>query len=442
MSQQRPRASICVASYNHARFLPAALDSALAQTFRDFEIVVVDDGSTDDSLQIAESYAARYPRLVSVHTHPGRRNLGVSATVNRAYELSRGEFFSGLPSDDQLYPDKLERQIKFFDRHPTHDAVYSYGHYVNREGQLLPELGLFGIDVTRDPAPAERLVEGNAVPGMTMLLRRATLDRINLRHDTSLVYSDWDYWARLFARARVGFIHRPLVLYRLHDYNTSVGVGVDERVTYERGYEVLSSFRARAAEIGGAFALPRTRALIDLQLAFYSLCAGDEEGARRNFAGAFDTDASLRADAPYLARWAAAREDDVLRPPPPHDDFVRWVAGNLPPSLTATEAAAVRRALRGARFGAAARSLRSARRRFRSRLTVLSCLARDPGVLADPARLPVHLQTLAGGRLSGYALRVAGRGARDGGGGGDDAAAKTAAAEAAKGAAKGAGKGF
>ena len=410
MSQARPKVSVCIASYNHARFLPAALDSILAQTFRDFEIVLVDDGSTDDSLRIAEGYAARHPERVRVHTHEGRRNLGVSATVNRAYDLARGEFFSGLPSDDLLYPDKLERQIKFFERHPTHDAVYSYGHFIDREGRLTPELGLFGVDVTRDPAPAERLVEGNAVPGMTMLVRRATLERINLRHDERLVYSDWDYWARLFARARVGFIPRPLVLYRIHDYNMSVGVG--ERVTYERGLEVLRSFRARAEEIGGAFARPRTRALIDLQLAFFSLCAGDSEGARRGLADAFDTDASLRADARYLARWAAAREDDVFLLPAEHADFGRWVAAHLPPTLEAREAEAIRRALGGARFGLPARALRRARRRHRSRLTVLACLGRDPGGFADRARLSAHLQTLAGARLSDYARRAAGRAAR------------------------------
>jgi glycosyltransferase involved in cell wall biosynthesis len=91
MSHQ-PRVSVCVPSYNHARYLPDTIESVLGQTYRDFEVVVVDDGSTDDSLAIAESYAARHPDRVRVFTHPGRRNLGISETVNLAARLSRGEF--------------------------------------------------------------------------------------------------------------------------------------------------------------------------------------------------------------------------------------------------------------------------------------------------------------------------------------------------------------
>lgn len=84
-----PKVSICVPSYNHARFLPMALESALAQTYDDFEVVVVDDGSTDDSLAVAQSYAARHPSKVRVFTHPGHRNRGISETVNLAFEKAR-----------------------------------------------------------------------------------------------------------------------------------------------------------------------------------------------------------------------------------------------------------------------------------------------------------------------------------------------------------------
>ena len=77
-----PRVSVVLASYNHAKYLPAAIDSVLGQTFQDFEVVVVDDESTDDSLQIAEAYATRFPEKVRVFTHPGHSNKVRSATVN------------------------------------------------------------------------------------------------------------------------------------------------------------------------------------------------------------------------------------------------------------------------------------------------------------------------------------------------------------------------
>ena len=102
-----PRVSVCIPSYNHAPYLPAAIESVLGQTFADFELVIVDDGSTDNSLEVAETYAARHPSKVRVHTHPGRLNRGISETVNLAYRLTRGEFWMGVPSDDVLHPDKL-----------------------------------------------------------------------------------------------------------------------------------------------------------------------------------------------------------------------------------------------------------------------------------------------------------------------------------------------
>ena len=79
-----PTVSICIPSYNHAPYLPAAIESALGQTYRDLEVVIVDDGSTDDSLEIARAYERREPERVRVLTHPGHVNRGTAATANLA----------------------------------------------------------------------------------------------------------------------------------------------------------------------------------------------------------------------------------------------------------------------------------------------------------------------------------------------------------------------
>src|SRR5437868_6123302 len=117
MSEQL-KVSITIPSYNHVRFLPATLESILAQTYKNFEVVIVDDGSRDGSLQVAQEYAARQPGLIRVLTHPGHENRGVSAAVNLAFENISGEYWMGIPSDDTMYPDKLERQVEFLDKHP------------------------------------------------------------------------------------------------------------------------------------------------------------------------------------------------------------------------------------------------------------------------------------------------------------------------------------
>src|SRR5882724_1252462 len=194
----RPKVSVCIPSFNHARFLPAAIDSALAQTYRDFEIVIVDDGSTDESLSIAEAYAAKYPSYVRVLTHPGHRNLGIAKTSNLAMRSARGEFWSGLPSDDVLFPEKLELQVAYLEAHPELGWVYSNAEYIDEAGRSRPELGLFGEDLSRHQNPVEQLIEQNVIPAMTILVRRELLERLG-GEDESLLYSDWDCWVRLMS---------------------------------------------------------------------------------------------------------------------------------------------------------------------------------------------------------------------------------------------------
>jgi len=114
--QMAPRVSVCIPSYNYAAYLPEAIESILAQTYLDFEIIVVDDASKDNSQAVAEDYARRYPNKVRIFTHPGRVNKGVSATCNLAIEKSRGEYLAWLGSDDVWYPEKLARQVDELDR--------------------------------------------------------------------------------------------------------------------------------------------------------------------------------------------------------------------------------------------------------------------------------------------------------------------------------------
>src|ERR1039457_2785079 len=139
-----PIVSVCVASYNHARFLPAMLDGILSQTFRDFEIVAVDDGSTDNSLEVLHGYADRNPEIMRVYTHPGARNLGISATLNLGFEKSRGKYWCPHASDDVSYPDRLERQVAFLDGHPDVGWVYGIADLIDDYGASLG--GQFGSD--------------------------------------------------------------------------------------------------------------------------------------------------------------------------------------------------------------------------------------------------------------------------------------------------------
>ncbi|HEX8737341.1 MAG TPA: glycosyltransferase [Pyrinomonadaceae bacterium] len=228
-----PLVSICIPSYNHARYLPATLDSALAQTYPHVEIVVLDDGSTDDSLKIAREYEARFPGKIKVYTHPNGANRGISRTVNAAFAHSKGKYWMGLPSDDILYPDKIEKQVAFLEKNPALGFVYCYVDYIDSDGKPVP--GRFGKDITADEDPLESMILENFIPGMAILARRECIARVG-EHDADLIYSDWDFWVRLFSIARGGFIPESLIGYRVHDYNTSVAAPRATQMAYIRDF--------------------------------------------------------------------------------------------------------------------------------------------------------------------------------------------------------------
>lgn len=388
---RQPRVSVCIASYNHAQYLPAAIESVLAQTYDDFELIIVDDGSTDGSLDIAESYARRFPDRVRVHTHDNHVNRGISETVNAAYGLTQGEFWMGLPSDDLLYPEKLARQVEFLDAHPSVGWVYSYGDWIDADGQPLPQNGRFGKDVTRAAHPLHLILERNCIPGMTALMRRSCTEKVGF-HEPSLIYSDWEFWVRMLAQCRVAFMAQPLIACRVHPYNTSGGISPLENM--QRGRDVLRSIRRKASQIGSDLSEPRTLSLISLQLAFYSFCLGEEDEADAMLLAAFTDDSSLSHSARFFAGWLRRRVFEIYHAFPagaPQAKFAGWVRAHLPavavdPLLRSAEAADFASRALTARLEDPRSALRFA----------IACFAKDLRWLKDPSLRLVTIEAVFG----------------------------------------------
>lgn len=390
-----PKVSIWIPSYNHARFLPATLDSILAQSYRNFEVIIVDDGSPDDSLRIAHEYAGRHPEFIRVLTHPRRENRGIAATVNLAFENSKGEYLMGIPSDDIMYPDKLERQVEFLDKHPDVGWVYSYADYIDEEGHL-HRLGLFGEDLTRTADPLESLIERNVIPGMTVLMRRETARRVGL-HDDSLVYNDWEYWVRMLAQSKVAFIDRPLIMYRLHTNNVSIGV--DIKVNKRRALEVLLSLKRKSASIGKDLLRPRTQALLDLQLTYNFFCLGETKQAEQTLASAFKTDPALQQDARFFSEWLNRKMFEIMDGFP-RGAYERTFASWVLPRLTSVAGKRLISQVAAVRFAMAAFD-NYRLDRGQTRRMALSCVAHDPRWLTDLGLCSVLLESLVGARIMG-----------------------------------------
>jgi glycosyltransferase involved in cell wall biosynthesis len=388
--------TVWVPSYNHAPYLPAAIESVLGQTFADVELVIVDDGSSDGSLAIAERYAAAHPDRIRLLTHPGHANRGVSESANLAIASTSRPLLTGLASDDVLYRDAVERQVAFLDRHPEAGCVYGYAHMVDETGRRIPDARTFGIDLTGDGRTLERLVQGNTIPSMTAMFRRDCLERAG-PFDPDVVYSDWELFVRVAAHSEIAFIPRALAMYRVHPANASVNVTRETNLA--RAVEVTTLLRQRAERIGGGLAQPRIRATLDLQMAYLRFASDDDEGAAADLAAAFDRDPSLAGDGGWLADWLWGRLLHELLPPDGRD-FAAWLAPGALALLAPGARPGFAHEVAAARQGARAIRLARSGRWVAAQRAALAAGARSPRRIADRRLAAVLLDSIAGGRAA------------------------------------------
>ena len=201
-----PRISVIVPAYNAEKTLLETIDSVRRQTFSDFELLVIDDGSTDGTLGRLRS--VRDPRL-RVISYP---NGGLAAARNRGIEHSRGEFISFIDADDLWTPDKLELQIQALHRHPEAALAYSWTAFVDQRGGFLfaKEPSYFEGDVY-----ADLLRSCFVASGSNILVRRSSAD-VAGHFDTALrAAQDWDFCLRVAARWPFVVVPRYQILYRI-----------------------------------------------------------------------------------------------------------------------------------------------------------------------------------------------------------------------------------
>lgn len=317
-----PLVSVCMPSFNHAPFLPIAIESVLAQTYPFVELIIVDDGSTDVSLEIARGYASRYPGRVKVFSHEGNVNRGISATGNLALAKSTGAYWCGLSSDDAFIADKVERQVKFLDEHPAVGMVYGRATVIDDTGRVLGPG--YVRDLSREPDPIPRLLQDNCIWGQTAMIRRECFEKVG-DHDESLMYSDWELWIRIAAHYQIVFLPPPVAYYRIHATNTSLGQPVD--VHLARHLDVMRALERKAPGMGGGLARPFNRALIELQLAYLYFCANDRRAAVRAIKAAFEIDPSAFYDLRFLAGWLRRRQSELASfMASPANDLLPWFA--------------------------------------------------------------------------------------------------------------------
>jgi glycosyltransferase involved in cell wall biosynthesis len=208
-----PAVTIVVTSYNYGRYVGAALESVRAQTAGDFECVVVDDGSTDDSIAVIESFLTD-PRFRLVR----QQNGGVSNARNVGIGLARGEFVAFLDADDLWQPTKLERQLDRFRDKPDLGVVYTRRTIIGADDDPRP----CGDPVSPAGEVVGPLFRQNFVCFSSAMVRTEAAVRVGGFDERLGLAVDYDFWLRVARHYAFGVVDQPLVAYRVgHGVNLS-----------------------------------------------------------------------------------------------------------------------------------------------------------------------------------------------------------------------------
>jgi GT2 family glycosyltransferase len=273
-----PAVTVVIAAYNSAHYISQALDSVRAQTFSDYEVIVVNDGSED---------GVELERILQSHSLPviylSQENKGVSAARNAAIKIARGEFYAQLDADDQWTPDYLEVQLGILKNNPDVAVVYPNATIIGDSTDA--GLEFMKISPSAGEVTFESLVRQQCVV-MTCVTTRVSIIRAAGLYDEELhSCEDFDLWLRIAKSGlRIVYHRRPLVLYRRHAGSLSsdrVWMARHILAVYEKCLRTLQLTDAEAASV--AEEINQSRSLLHLYEGKRALSAGNAKAARANF---------------------------------------------------------------------------------------------------------------------------------------------------------------
>lgn len=207
-----PKVSVIIPTYNRAKYLSEAIDSVLAQVYQDFEIIIVDDGSTDNTRNIVEKYVKNFPEKIRYFF---QEKKGSSAARNNGIRNAKGEYIAFLDSDDKWLSEKLEKQMKLI---KNEDVGFVYSNaYVENNGKMTSRikptsavLDFYGL-----------FCEGKSIVMSTVLIKKEYLKKVGMFDESLQVAVDHDLLARVLLDYKVKHLNEPLAIYREHLNNVS-----------------------------------------------------------------------------------------------------------------------------------------------------------------------------------------------------------------------------
>ena len=206
-----PKVSVLMSVYNGMAYVEQAVQSILDQTFQDFEFIVINDGSTDDTKKVLENFSD--PRM---HIFM-QSNTGLTIALNRGLKLCRGEFIARMDADDLCLPERLEQQLIFLNKHPKVGVVGTAYVEIDDKGKVLLEKPCLVEDIQL----RKSLIKFNPLCHTSVMLRKSVLKKIG-HYDESFSYAqDYELWFRISKYYKLANIPQPLTKRRIRNGNIS-----------------------------------------------------------------------------------------------------------------------------------------------------------------------------------------------------------------------------
>jgi glycosyltransferase involved in cell wall biosynthesis len=209
MREEHPLVTVVTPSFNHGRFIRETIDSVLAQTYPALEYLIMDGGSTDETVSILKGYGDRVSWI-------SERDAGQASAINKGWRRAQGTIVAYLNSDDTYLPGAVERAVAGLREHPEADILYGEGYHVDERGRVLDRY-------PTEPFRVERLAETCFICQPTTFLRRGVVERVGYLDESLQFCMDYDLWIRLARVATFAYVPEYLATSRLHAETKTLG---------------------------------------------------------------------------------------------------------------------------------------------------------------------------------------------------------------------------
>ncbi len=201
-----PLVSVVLPVYNGGRFIAKAIDSIVAQTYTNWELIIIDDASTDNTITIINTYSDGRIKLLR-----NSQNSKIVYSLNKGIAAATGVYIARMDADDICLPARFEKQVDFLENHKDYDVVDCLQEYIDEEGK---PTGDFNFSIFSHDAIYGALQRYNCLGHSSIMARRSALAAFKYRQ---IVFEDYDLWLRMIAHgSRFQKLEQPLLLYRIH----------------------------------------------------------------------------------------------------------------------------------------------------------------------------------------------------------------------------------